>query len=472
MRAGERFGYRNSQISVIAPTGTIAFLMDCDTTGVEPDFALVKFKKLAGGGSFKIVNQAVPNALAQLGYPRSQIDEIATYIVGTGTLRGVPYINERTLKDKGFTDEDLVKIEQMLPSVFSLDLAFAPGILGDDCLNRLGIGSSKAQEPGFSILSAIGFRQEEIDAADEIICGYGTVEGAPYLREAHYPIFDCANKCGRIGTRFIEPMGHVRMMAAVQPFISGAISKTVNLPNEATVEDITQVYVEAWKLGVKCLAVYRDGSKSSQPLSSSNQQEEKESQPVRKRLPDERPSITHKFSVGGHEGYLTVGMYEDGRPGEIFLNMAKEGSVISGLMSTIALMTSVSLQHGVPLEFFVDKFSHIRFEPSGFTNNKDIPIAKSIIDYVFRWLGLQFLPDSQIVTDEVASLEDQLADPRHLRPLEASMDADKDEVIEAREKQVATMQSDAPPCHTCGTIMTRNGTCYRCANCGATSGCS
>ena len=201
------------------------------------------------------------------------------------------------------------------------------------------------------------------------------------------------------------------MMAAVQPFISGAISKTVNLPNDATVDDITQVYVEAWKLGVKCLAVYRDGSKSSQPLSSANQQEEKESRPVRKRLPDLRDSITHKFSIGGHKGYLTVGMYEDGRPGEIFLNMAKDGSVISGLMNTIALMTSVSLQHGVPLEFFVNKFSHIRFEPSGFTNNKDIPIAKSIIDYVFRWLGLQFLPDSQIVADEVTSLEDQLGDP-------------------------------------------------------------
>ena len=472
VRMGERFGYRNSQISVIAPTGTIAFLMDCDTTGVEPDFALVKFKKLAGGGQFKIVNQAVPKALAQLGYPRSQIDEIVTYIVGTGTLKGLPYVNERTLKDKGFIDEDLQRIEQMLPNAFSLELAFAPGILGDECLKRLGIDAAKAQELGFNLLSAVGFRQEEIDAADEIICGHGTVEGAPYLKEAHYPIFDCANKCGRTGTRFIKPMGHVRMMAAVQPFISGAISKTVNLPNDATVDDITEVYVEAWKLGVKCLAVYRDGSKSSQPLSSTNQQEEKENRPVRKPLPDLRDSKTHKFSVGGHEGYLTVGMYEDGRPGEIFLNMAKDGSVISGLMNTIALMTSVSLQHGVPLEFFVNKFSHIRFEPSGFTNNKDIPIAKSIIDYVFRWLGLQFLPDSQIDGDEVASLEDQLAELRLLRPLSSGADADKIEAIEAREKQVATMQSDAPPCHACGTIMTRSGTCYRCANCGATNGCS
>ena len=350
IKMGKEVGYRNSQISVIAPTGTISFLMDCDTTGIEPDFALVKFKKLAGGGSLKIVNQAVPKALEHLDYINEQIDEIIDYI--------------------------------------------------RKC---------------------------------------GTIEGAPYLKEEHYPIFDCANKCGDTGTRFIEPMGHVRMVAAVQSFISGAISKTVNLTNDATVEDITEIYVEAWNTGVKCLSVYRDGSKGSQPLSSTN---EKMAKPNRKRLPDERSSITHKFSIAGHEGYLIVGMYEDGKPGEVFLNMAKEGSVISGLMDTIALMTSVSLQHGIPLKFFVEKFSHIRFEPSGFTNNKDIPIAKSIIDYVFRWLGLKFLPDSQIADDE-------------------------------QEKKIPAMiQPDAPPCQECGTIMTRNGTCYRCANCGLTSGCS
>ena len=345
-KMGKEVGYRNSQISVIAPTGTISFLMDCDTTGIEPDFALVKFKKLAGGGSLKIVNQVVSKSLANLDYPNDQIDEIVNYI--------------------------------------------------EDC---------------------------------------GTIEGAPYLKEEHYPIFDCANKCGEIGTRFIEPMGHVRMVAAVQPYISGAISKTVNLTNDATVKDITDIYMEAWNTGIKCLSVYRDGSKSSQPLSSTDKKMDK---PGRKRLPDERPSITHKFSIAGHEGYLIVGMYEDGRPGEVFLNMAKEGTVISGLMDTIALMTSVSLQHGIPLEFFVEKFSHIRFEPSGFTTNKDIPIAKSIIDYIFRWLGLKFLPNSQIVNDEP-------------------------------EKE---MQSDAPPCQDCGTIMTRSGTCYRCVTCGATSGCS
>ena len=502
LQTGERFGYRNSQISVIAPTGTIALLMDCDATGIEPDFALVKFKKLAGGGYFKIVNQSVPGALERLGYTPQQIEEITIYIVGTGMLRGAPHINVETLKQKGFTNEDLMKIESMLPSAFGLNLAFAPGILGEACLKRLGVDSEAAKEPGFSILRALGFRQEEIDAADEVICGRGTLEGAPHLKEADYAIFDCANRCGKTGTRFIAPMGHVKMMTAVQPFISGAISKTVNLPNEASADDIKQVYFEAWKSGVKCMAVYRDGSKGSQPLSTTSQQVETkrksrsigeteqaepevriEYRPVRQHLPDERPSITHKFSVAGHEGYITVGLYEDGRPGEVFLRMSKEGSVISGLMDTIATMTSVALQYGVPLESLVEKFSHKRFEPSGFTNNKDIPIAKSIIDYVFRWLGLKFLPQSQPVHGEDESLEDQLGDPRQLHPYGGNggnqgevshtmLPSGQREQLEAQEKRVATTQSDAPPCHACGSIMVRNGTCYRCLNCGATSGCS
>ena len=314
--------------------------------------------------------------------------------------------------------------------------------------------------------------------------------GAPHLKPEHYPIFDCANKCGRTGTRYITPMGPVKMMAAVQPFISGAISKTVNLPNEVSEDEIKQVYVEAWKLGVKCMAVYRDGSKSSQPLSTTSQQEAEESEPevqveyrpVREHMPDERKSLTHKFSVGGHEGYITVGFYEDGRPGEVFLRMAKEGSVISGLMDTIATMTSVSLQYGMPLESLVEKFSHKRFEPSGYTNNKDIPIAKSIVDYVFRWLGLKFLAQSQPEEDE--SLEDQLVDPRQLHSFagnggnqepnaaSAMLPSGQREQLEAQEKRVASMQSDAPPCHACGSIMVRNGTCYRCLNCGETSGCS
>ena len=489
LQLGERFGYRNSQISVIAPTGTIALLMDCDTTGIEPDFALVKFKKLAGGGNFKIVNQSVTKAMERLGYTPKQIEEIVAYVVGTASLNGTP-INTERLKAKGFTDVDLMKIESALPAAFDLNIAFSPGTLGEVCLKRLGISAEEAQEPSFTILRFLGFNREEIGAAEEIICGRGTVEGAPHLKLEHYPIFDCANRCGRTGTRFINPMGPVKMMAAVQPFISGAISKTVNLPSEVCVEEIKQVYVEAWKLGVKCMAVYRDGCKSSQPLSTTSQQETEESEPevqvehrpVRKHLPNERPSITHKFSVAGHEGYLTVGFYEDGRPGEVFLRMSKEGSVISGLMDTIATMTSVALQYGVPLESLVEKFIHKRFEPSGYTNNKDIPIAKSIIDYVFRWLGLKFLAKSQLVEDE--SLEDQLVHPRQLHPYGGNSDVQdgnassailpsgQRERVEAQEKRVASMQSDAPPCHACGSIMVRNGTCYRCLNCGETSGCS
>ena len=488
VKVGEKFGYRNSQISVIAPTGTIGLMMDCDTMGIEPEFALVKFKKLAGGGYFKIVNQGAPKALAQLGYTPQQVKEIVTYIVGTGTLKHVPYINNETLKVKGFTDEDLAKIEAMLPTAFDLNLAFVSGILGDDCLNRLGIDAEQVQKPEFSILRIIGFLQEEIDAADEVVCGRGTVEGAPHVNEEHYQVFDCANKCGKTGTRFIESMGHVKMMAAVQPFISGAISKTVNLPNEATVEEMKEVYVEAWERGVKCVAVYRDGCKGSQPLSTTSQQETKEKEPevrieyrpVRKKLPDTASSIRHKFSVAEHEGYLHVGLYEDGSPGEVFLRMNKEGSVISGLMDTIATMTSILLQYGVPLESLVDKFSHVRFEPSGFTTNKEIPIAKSIVDYVFRWLALKFLPAVDSTFNDLKgeqSLNGQFASPKDLNPVTGSSSG----IVSVgtltpdteKQKKLAMMsQSDAPPCHTCGAIMVRNGTCYRCLNCGATSGCS
>ena len=374
-----------------------------------------------------------------------------------------------------------------MSSAFDLNLAFVPGIVDEECLKRLGINPEETQDPEFNMLKSIGFRQEEIDAADEAICGNGTIEGAPHLKEKHYSIFDCANKCGRIGTRSIEPMGHVRMIAAVQPFISGAISKTVNLTNEAAVDDIKNVYVEAWKLGVKSMSIYRDGSKSSQPLSSNSRddtlEEKLEShdslQPIRKRLPDERQSVTHKFSVAGHDGYITVGFYDDGSPGEVFLKMSKEGSVISGLIDTIATMTSILLQYGVPLESLVDKFSHVRFEPSGFTSNQDIPIAKSIIDYVFRWLGQKFLSQNQVDTEVQETFGNQIESTRsysdeadsgdlnavsRIMPLEGQ--------LELREKQVAAMQSDAPPCQACGSIMVRNGTCYRCLNCGATSGCS
>ena len=472
---GEIWGYRNSQISVIAPTGTIALLMDCDTTGIEPEFALVKFKKLAGGGYIKIVNQSVREALEKLGYIPQHIETIVTHIVGTGTLEGTPFINPESLKYKGFTEEDIARVEDMLPSAFDLNLAFAPGFLGEECLDRLGITADKAADEDFNLLTYLGFNPSEIASAEEIICGTGTVEGAPHLSSKHYPVFDCAVQCGKHGTRFIHHMGPLKLMAAVQPFISGAISKTVNIPHEGTVDDIKELYVEAWRLGVKCLAIYRDGSKGSQPLSTSSQQDtqdESTERPIRRRLADTRDSRTHKFSVGGHEGYMHVGFFEDGTPGEVFLTMSKQGSTISGLMDSIAILISVALQYGVPLESLVDKFSHVRFEPSGFTQDPDIPMAKSIVDYVFRWLGKELLPkEAQERAAEVLELDEQMAIPADTQSQAHGNNGESNPWAD-REKIITLRHGDAPPCHECGTIMIRSGICYRCTNCGATSGCS
>ncbi len=380
---GGQHGIRNAQVTVLAPTGTIAFMMDCDTTGIEPDIALVKYKKLVGGGMIKIVNNTVPVALRRLNYPLEQIQEILDHIEA-----------------------------------------------------------------------------------------HGTIEGAPHLREEHLPVFDCAFRAPN-GERSIHWMGHLKMMAAAQPFLSGAISKTVNLPEDATVEDVEKAYVEAWRMGLKAVAIYRDGCKRTQPLSTSSgvaEAKEKitavEYRPMRRRLPDERPAVTHKFSVGGHEGYITVGLYPETRqPGEIFVLMAKQGSVVSGLMDAFATAISMSLQYGVPLKVLVDKYSHMRFEPSGYTNNKEIPIAKSIVDYIFRWLSLKFLheptadaPMAEANGDIVGSVEE----PRSARAM----------AVESQEKEVFRASSDAPPCYECGQIMVRNGACYACPNCGATSGCS
>ncbi|MDE0425954.1 MAG: vitamin B12-dependent ribonucleotide reductase [Candidatus Poribacteria bacterium] len=485
LEKGEQWGYRNSQISVIAPTGTISFLMDCDTTGIEPEFALVKFKKLAGGGYMKIVNQSVRDALHNLGYTLQQTEAIITYLVGTGTFDGTPHINPETLKQRGFTQEDIARVAETLPSAFDLNLAFAPGFLGEECLRRLGITEEMAADPSFNLLSTLGFTEDEIVTAEEVVCGTGTVEGAPHLSPTHYPVFDCAVQCGKHGTRYINHMGPLKMMAAVQPFISGAISKTVNVPNDATVDDIKTLYVEAWRRGVKCLAVYRDGSKGSQPLSTRSQQdsesegtdvtlsdaEQPAAHPVRRRLPDERRAIAHKFSIGGHEGYIHVGLYEDGSPGEVFLRMNKEGSVISGLMDSVAILTSVALQYGVPLESLVNKFSHVRFEPSGFTSNSEIPMAKSIMDYVFRWLGTKFLSGEPQESPEIPDFDEQMVPPEELHPFGHGSNGETDTWLE-REKQIVLQHADAPPCPECGALMARSGVCYRCANCGATSGCS
>jgi ribonucleoside-diphosphate reductase alpha chain len=402
---GQEHGYRNAQISVLAPTGTIAFMMDCDTTGIEPDIALVKYKKLVGGGMLKIVNQTVPTALKRLGYDAKQINEIIQYI-----------------------DEN------------------------------------------------------------------DTIEGAPHLLDQHLTVFDCAFK-PKNGTRSIHYMGHLKMMGAVQPFISGAISKTINMPSNATVEEIELAYVEAWKMGLKAVAVYRDGCKRSQPLSTGNDKKLADlgvaPTAIRRKLPDERESITHKFSISGHEGYITVGKYEDNTPGEIFITMAKEGSTISGLMDSFATMTSLALQHGVPLPLLVDKFTHMRFEPSGFTKNPEIPMAKSIMDYIFKWLATKFLDRESQAHAGVILREDAMPaaapsvpnvvpltrdDSSFVTNLGTSpiigspKDADGPNV----KGNTATFryQQDAPSCSDCGSIMVRNGACYKCLNCGSTSGCS
>jgi ribonucleoside-diphosphate reductase alpha chain len=407
---GEKHGYRNSQVTVLAPTGTIGFMMDCDTTGVEPDLALVKYKKLVGGGMIKIVNNTVPTALFKLGYTHEQTDAIVSYIDATGTI-----------------------------------------------------------------------------------------EGAPHIKDDHLAVFDCSFKPAK-GTRSISYMGHLRMMAAAQPFISGAISKTVNLPNNASIEDIMEAYLQAWKLGLKAVAIYRDGCKQSQPLSAAgtatalskkeessrtgvsapHQEEENLNAPpraVRHKLQEERASITHKFNVGGHEGYITVGLYPDGEPGELFITMAKEGSTVSGLMDSFALAISIALQHGVPLKLYCEKFAHTRFEPQGWTNNPEIGFAKSIMDYIFRWLQLRFLTGQQQSLFENLRLKAGGAPQITSTPPEG---VDPHGAAEPRAGSVHAADAlssivemgDAPSCHYCGAIMTRNGSCYRCMSCGSTSGCS
>lgn len=488
---GEQFGYRNSQATVIAPTGTIGLLMDCDTTGVEPDFALVKFKKLAGGGSMKIVNNAVQQALKNLGYTETQRKEIIDYAVGTGSLDGSTPINRASLVKKGLLDSEIQKIEDSLKSAFDITYAFNRFSLGEDAFNRLGITPEIEQKSGFSFLKHIGFTDSEITKTNEVICGTQMLEGAPHLKVEHYPVFDCANKCGSNGTRYIKAMAHVHMMAAVQPFISGAISKTINMPREATVEDVKDVYIQSWKLGIKALALYRDGSKLSQPLNTKKEEEKEEKsqetvvvyKPRRRRLSDERQAITHKFSIAGHEGYITVGLYEDGQPGEIFITMAKQGSVISGLMDAFATSISMALQYGVPLSVIIRKFANSRFEPYGFTSNPQIRIAKSIVDYIARYLGIKFLSTAEqqeigIKSDNPAAssqapLELETNGPGVAVPIklgESEKDVEEDQDDSDITSPPPATSSDAPPCPTCGSMTTKTGTCYTCLSCGSTTG--
>jgi ribonucleoside-diphosphate reductase alpha chain len=426
VRLGEISGYRNAQATVIAPTGTIGLIMDCDTTGIEPDFALVKFKKLAGGGYFKIINRAVPEALARLGYDEATIKGIIDYAVGRGTLMGSPAIDHDALKAKGFTQEKIDAIEAGLASAFDIKFAFNKWTLGEDFL-KVGLGFSDAElaDPNFDMLSKLGFSKKDVEAANLYCCGTMTLEGAPGLKPEHLPVFDCANPCGRIGKRYLSVESHIRMMAAAQPFISGAISKTINMPNDATVEDCKSAYMLSWKLALKANALYRDGSKLSQPLNAqllADDEEEVEelveqiitTKPAaaraealaeriverivekvvheREKLPNRRKGYTQKAVVGGHKVYLRTGEYDDGRLGEIFIDMHKEGAAFRSLMNNFAIAISLGLQYGVPLEEYVDAFTFTRFEPAGFVQGNDaIRNATSILDYVFRELAISYL---------------------------------------------------------------------------------
>jgi ribonucleoside-diphosphate reductase alpha chain len=423
---GEQNGYRNAQTTVVAPTGTIGLVMDCDTTGIEPDFALVKFKKLAGGGYFKIINRAVPEALRTLGYRESEIAEIEAYAVGHGSLSNSPAINATTLKSKGFTDEAIAKVEKALPTAFDIKFAFNKWTFGEDFIrDQLGIGAEAIAAPGFDLLQAVGFTKREIEAANVHICGAMTVEGAPHLKAEHYPVFDCANPCGKIGKRYLSVESHIRMMAASQPFISGAISKTINMPNDATVEDCKSAYLLSWKLALKANALYRDGSKLSQPLNSqliADDEDEDDAvealydKPMaartaqvsekiveklveriivmreREKMPDRRKGYTQKAVVGGHKVYLRTGEYDDGRIGEIFIDMHKEGAALRSFINNFAIAVSLGLQYGVPLEEYVDAFTFTRFEPAGpVQGNDSIKYATSILDYVFRELAVSYM---------------------------------------------------------------------------------
>jgi ribonucleoside-diphosphate reductase alpha chain len=627
---GEKFGFRNAQTTVIAPTGTIGLLMDCDTTGVEPDFALVKFKKLAGGGYFKIANQSLRPALKALGYSAEQSDDIVAHVMGRlsldvampaadgSTVAGKAPTFRDFLQGKGYSHEELDAVENSLPTVFEIAFAFSAWSMPESVLRALGVDAAAARNDfSFNGLKALGLSKAQIETLNRVICGMQTIEGAPHLQDAHLAVFDCANRCGPTGQRFIRPEGHIRMMAASQPFITGAISKTINLPAEASVDEIGACYRLSWELGLKANALYRDGCKLSQPLSTkSDKSDEKDEstdtavetaaateasitdaaeqqalvtealtdialagetvaeapevrevvvervveriieRPMRRRLSDTRESITHKFNVAGHEGYLIVGLYEDGRPGELFITMAKEGSTIGGLMDSLGTAISVALQYGVPVESLVNKFAHQRFEPMGMTTNADIPFAKSLVDYIFRWLGMQFIPGYRELnsprrtstqpapTSAPARTEDTACKDGNAKDGNAKDGNAKDaprieasgwavrreeaieaaraergstpsglsssdttarvstsrsvsveagtvttemrtiaavETVERTARTVAAnaldasnaaMMGDAPACDGCGSITVRNGTCYRCLNCGNSMGCS
>lgn len=552
VQQGEKFGYRNAQTTVIAPTGTIGLVMDCDTTGVEPDFALVKFKKLSGGGYFKIINGAVPTALKNLGYTKSQIDAVEKYAVGAASFEGAPFINPQTLSAKGFTAEEIKVLNAAAKLAFEIGFVFNKFTLGEPCLQRLGFNEEQYNDWSFNLLEALNFSEEEIEAANDYVCGTMTIEGAPYLKEEHLPVFDCANKCGKKGERFIHAHGHIRMMAACQPFLSGAISKTINLPHEATVDEIADCYKLSWELGLKANALYRDGSKLSQPLSTKSDKKKKSDTKAdtenemsteeialnetsnivdlsklsvedlleevtkrmnastdttlkrqlssiveRKSLPAKRRGFTQKAKINGQVIFLRTGEYGDGTLGEIFIDLAKEGSTVRSLMNCFAIAVSVGLQFGVPLEEFVEKFVFTRFEPAGMVDHPNIKTTTSLVDFVFRALAYEYLGRTDLVhvldkpeigntgvedenyTDNNQALSSiRITAPttsttQHFKLQKATANAAKTESgIDAVNAAAKNMQSDAPACNVCMHITVRSGTCYKCLNCGNSMGCS
>jgi ribonucleoside-diphosphate reductase alpha chain len=515
LELGEKHGYRNAQVSAIAPTGTIGLLMDCDTTGVEPDFALVKFKKLAGGGYFKIINQSAPPALEALGYGKEDIDRIAAYATGHKTLEGAPVINPESLGARGFSPEALAAVEEAVKTSMSLDGIFNPWVLGLDFIGKkLKLGEAVFSNPGFSLLKHLGFSAEDIEAAELYACGTMGLEGAPGLKKEHYPVFDTATPSGKNGKRAIPWTAHVEMMAAVQPFITGAISKTINMPNGANYEDVKGAYMLAWRRALKAVALYRDGSKLSQPLSSfapgtdpladtilgverAMAAQEKPALPqaarrgLRKHLPDRRTGYTQKAKIGGHSIFIRTGEYEDGNLGEIFLDMHKEGAAFRSLLNSFAIAVSLGLQYGVPLEEYVDAFTFSRFEPNGVVQGHDyVKMATSVIDYIFRDLAISYLKRSdlgQVKPEDLLTTgtkndappgamprapkakegaSEKSAGENRADPLKAAQQGR--EIMEARIKGY-----EGDPCPACGSFtLVRSGTCMKCDTCGGTTGCS
>ncbi len=526
LELGERHGFRNAQTTVIAPTGTIGLVMDCDTTGIEPDFALVKFKKLAGGGYFKIANQALPAALRHLGYADEEIDEIVAYAVGHGTLAACPTIDHEALRARGFDEDALARVEKALPGAFELRNAFAPHVLGVEFLRGLGFSDVDLADWNLDVLGRFGFSEQEIEQANRWACGTMTVEGAPHLNDEHLAVFDCANRCGRTGVRFIRPEAHILMMAAAQPFISGAISKTINMPTDATVASIKAAYRLAWEKMLKAVALYRDGSKLSQPLSISLDEDEQAAladavatgdpakvaamvaekvvlryQARRRTLPQRRSGYTQKATVGGHKIYIRTGEYSDGAIGEIFLDMHREGAAFRSLMNCFAIAVSLGLQYGVPLEEFVEAFVFTRFEPNGMVGGHErIRMATSVIDYIFRELAINYLGRTDLGQvdpedmrhDAVGTPADEGA-PKDREPMAevhpiavnqggaapmagASTTAARSSATApdlSASSRARFMGFEGDPCGECGQFtLVRNGTCLKCNSCGATTGCS